>query len=126
MHDLEVVVRLDCRSLPLTARKNLKIALDRHAIARHPDVIEQLSHIQAIGNFAVLAVNRNGHGLRTGWGTHRRSFMARAHREAELVPAGLSACLNHQRELAFSKWWNGKLNSHAAVVVTRALMASVQ
>jgi hypothetical protein len=112
--------------LPPPARKNLKIALDRHAVTRHPDMIEQRSHIQAIGDFAVLAVDRDSHSLRTRRGTDWRNFRARAHREAEFVPASLPACLNHQRQVPFSKWRHGKLNSHAALVIAGALVTSIE
>jgi hypothetical protein len=38
----------------------------------------------------------------------------------------LSACLNHQRQIAFPQWWHGKLNSHVAMVIAGALVATVE
>ena len=61
VHDLEVIVCLHRCVFPLRVGKNLKIALDRHAATRHPDMIEQRSYIEAIRNFAALAVDRDSH-----------------------------------------------------------------
>ena len=59
--DFEAVVRLDLRVLPVSARKNIEVALDGDAAAGHAQMIEQCDDVQAIRNFAALAVNCNDH-----------------------------------------------------------------
>ena len=61
MHDLEFVVWFDLSLIPIGARQDIQISLDGHAVARHAQVFQHPRDIQAVGYFAMLAVNRYGH-----------------------------------------------------------------
>jgi hypothetical protein len=61
MHDFEAVIRLNVRILPKRARKNIEIALDRHAIGWHFEVSNERSDGEAVWNFALLAVDCHVH-----------------------------------------------------------------
>lgn len=61
VHDFEGVVRLDVCLLPASAREDIKIPLDGNAIARHAQVPEKRSDVEAFGDFAAFAVDRDSH-----------------------------------------------------------------
>jgi len=61
LHDFEGVVRAHLRLVPARARQNIAIVLDRDAVLGHPEVFEQRSHIQAVGNFPALSIDCNRH-----------------------------------------------------------------
>jgi hypothetical protein len=61
VHDFESVAGLDARLLPKRARKDIEIALDGHAADWHPEVLDQRSDVEAIGNFSALAIDRDSH-----------------------------------------------------------------
>jgi hypothetical protein len=57
VNDFVRVAGLDGSSLPLRARKDVAIALDRDAIRGNAQMAEQFRDIQAIGNFARFAID---------------------------------------------------------------------
>src|SRR5271170_82245 len=59
--DFERVVRLNPGFLPASARENIEIAFDGDAVARHAEVFKHGDNVQAFGDFAALAIDRNGH-----------------------------------------------------------------
>lgn len=67
VHDFEAVTRFDRSLLPADARQNVQIALDGHTPGGHPEMIQQRGHVQAVGNVAAFAVNRDGHCSVRNW-----------------------------------------------------------
>lgn len=61
LDDLEAVVWLDLRRLPLGARENFAVAFDGDAISAHLQHFEQGGDGQAIGNVATVSIDDDLH-----------------------------------------------------------------
>ena len=61
LNDLKGVVWLDPRLIPIGPWQDIQVSLDCHAIARHAQVFQHPSDIQAIRDFASFTVNRYRH-----------------------------------------------------------------
>lgn len=61
LDNLETVAGLHLRLRPVSAGKDVAIALDRNAIRPHADSLEQQGNAKAVGNFAGFAINCDGH-----------------------------------------------------------------
>jgi len=59
--DLEGVVRLEARFLPLSSGKNIEIALDGDAVSKYSDMFEECGDRETLGNFTTFAIDSDNH-----------------------------------------------------------------
>lgn len=61
MHNFVPIIRFDMCFQPARPRKDIEISFDGNSFRRHFQMLQERRNSEAFRNFALLAIDRNGH-----------------------------------------------------------------